>query len=184
MAVTPQWFTKNRGIALGIVAGGSGMGGLIVPFIMTPLNRNLGYAWTYRILGFICLVCDIIACIFVKERIPRIKEKKKLSQILQFDVLKNTDFLLFAVGADVALFGYFVPFFFIPGMLYRTCYTGHNINFCVAYATYLGLSDSQGASIVAVSSSMNFIGRLVAGYVIFRNYELLTNKIVVSWLIV
>ncbi|KAG2195169.1 hypothetical protein INT47_006451 [Mucor saturninus] len=160
MAVTPQWFTKNRGIALGIVAGGSGMGGLIVPFIMTPLNRNLGYAWTYRILGFICLVCDIIACIFVKERIPRIKEKMKLSEILQFDVLKNIDFLLFAVGADIALFGYFVPFFFIP-----------------AYATYLGLSDSQGASIVAVSSSMNFIGRLVAGYMADRIGKLNSNII-------
>lgn len=115
MSVTPQWFTKNRGIAMGIVAGGSGMGGLIVPFIMTPLNRSLGYAWTYRILGFICLACDVIACVLVKEKFPRVKEKKKLSSVLHFDVLRNKNFLIFAVGSDIALFGYFVPFFFIPG---------------------------------------------------------------------
>lgn len=116
MAVTPQWFTKNRGIALGIVAGGSGVGGLVVPFIITPLNRTFGHGWTYRILGFICLVCDIIACVFVKERVTSPQKKKSFRQILQFDVLKNTDFLIFAIGSDIALFGYFVPLFFIPGM--------------------------------------------------------------------
>lgn len=116
MAVTPQWFTKNRGIAMGIVAGGSGIGGLILPLVVTPINQKLGYGWTYRILGFICLVCDIIACIFVKERIHRVKEKKKLSSVVQLNVLKNTNFLLFTLGSDIALFGYFVPFFFVPGM--------------------------------------------------------------------
>ncbi|KAL7319906.1 hypothetical protein PS15m_002988 [Mucor circinelloides] len=146
MAVTPQWFTKNRGIALGIVAGGSGIGGLVVPFIVTPLNRNLGPGWTYRILGFICLFCDIIACIFVKERIVRKKEKKSLSQIIDFGVLKNVNFLIFSVASDLGLFGYFVPFFFLP-----------------ADATYLGLSDSQGSSLIAVCSAMNFLGRLAAG---------------------
>jgi hypothetical protein len=111
LSVTPQWFTRHRGTALGIVASGSGVGGLIVPFIVTPLNRNLGYVWTYRILGLICLICNIIACIFVKERIPRFKEKKKLSQVIQFNVLKNTNFLLFSIGSDIMLFGYFVPLF-------------------------------------------------------------------------
>lgn len=117
MTVTPQWFTRRRGIALGIVAGGSGLGGLIFPLIVTPINESLGFAWTYRILGFICLICDIIACFFVKERIPRVKEKKKLSSIIQFNVLKDTNFLIFAIGSDLGLFGYFVPFFFLPGML-------------------------------------------------------------------
>jgi MFS family permease len=115
MSVTPQWFSKNRGIALGIVAGGSGMGGLVLPFIMTPINYRLGYAWTYRILGFICLFCDIIACVLVKERIPRDKEKTKLSSIVQFGVLKDVNFLIFCIASNIILFGYFVPFFFIPG---------------------------------------------------------------------
>ncbi|KAI9345780.1 major facilitator superfamily domain-containing protein [Pilaira anomala] len=160
MAVTPQWFTKNRGIALGIVAGGSGVGGLVVPFIITPLNRNFGHGWTYRILGFICLVCDIIACVFVKERVASPQKKKNFRQILQFDVLKNTDFLIFAIGSDIALFGYFVPLFFIP-----------------AYATYLGLSDSQGSSIISVCSAMNCIGRLVVGYLADRIGKLNANII-------
>ncbi|KAI8079712.1 major facilitator superfamily domain-containing protein [Gilbertella persicaria] len=158
MSVTPQWFTKNRGIALGIVAGGSGMGGLILPFIVTPINRNLGPGWTYRILGFICMVCDIIACIFVRERIPRKREKKKLSDVLQFSVLKDVNFLIFSIGSDIALLGYFIPFFFVP-----------------SYATYLGMSDSQGSALVAVISALNFIGRLIAGFLADRFGRLNSN---------
>ncbi|KAI9484010.1 MAG: major facilitator superfamily domain-containing protein [Benjaminiella poitrasii] len=158
MSVTPQWFTKNRGVALGIVASGSGIGGLVMPFIVTPINRTLGPGWTYRILGFICLACDAVACIFVKERKSNVPKKTKLSQIIRFDVLKNVNFLIFCIGSDVALFGYFIPFFFVP-----------------ANATYLGLSDSQGSSMIAVVSAMNFIGRFVAGFMADRIGRLNSN---------
>ncbi|OBZ84482.1 putative transporter ESBP6 [Choanephora cucurbitarum] len=158
MTVTPQWFTKNRGIALGIVAGGSGMGGLILPFIVTHLNLTLGPGWTYRILGFICLGCSAIACVTVKERIPRKREKKKLSDVLQLSVLRNTNFLLFGIASDIALMGYFIPFFFMP-----------------SYATYLGMSESQGSALVSVISATNFIGRLLAGYLGDRFGKLNSN---------
>ncbi|KAI8982422.1 major facilitator superfamily domain-containing protein, partial [Mycotypha africana] len=148
MSITPQWFKKRRGLALGIVAAGSGMGGLVVPLIVTPINRQLGAQWTYRVLGFICLFCDVIACVFVKERQKRdpAAKKKKLSEILDLSVLKNLNFLLFIIASNIALLGYFVPFFFVP-----------------AYATYLGLSDSQGSSLIAVASALNFVGRFTAG---------------------
>ncbi|KAI8890521.1 MFS general substrate transporter [Backusella circina FSU 941] len=146
MGVTPQWFTKRRGMALGIVAGGSGIGGLVIPFILTKINSTLGPAWTYRIMGFVCLGCDLVACIFVKERVPSNKHRKKFSQLINFSVLKNTDFLLFLIGSDVSLFGYFVPFFFLP-----------------TNATYLGLSASQGSGLIAVGSACNFIGRIIVG---------------------
>ncbi|KAI8369713.1 major facilitator superfamily domain-containing protein [Blakeslea trispora] len=158
MTVTPQWFTKNRGIALGIVAGGSGMGGLILPFIVTHLNLTLGSGWTYRILGFICLGCSAIACATVKERIPQKREKKKLSDVLQLNVLRNRNFLLFGVASDIALLGYFIPFFFVP-----------------SYATYLGMSEAQGSALVSVISATNFIGRLIAGYLGDRFGKLNSN---------
>ncbi|KAL0138423.1 major facilitator superfamily domain-containing protein [Mucor lusitanicus] len=158
MSVTPQWFTKHRSVALGIVSGGSGIGGLVVPFIVTPLNSSLGPGWTYRILGFICLFCDIIACICVKERVVRKKEKKPFFKIIDFGVLRNANFLLFIIASDISLLGYFVPFFFLP-----------------AYATYLGLSDAQGSSLIAVCSAMNFVGRLASGYLADRAGRINSN---------
>lgn len=45
MSVAPTYFTRKRGMALGIISSGSGIGGLIIPFIMTPINRSLGAGW-------------------------------------------------------------------------------------------------------------------------------------------
>ncbi|KAG0803723.1 hypothetical protein G6F16_014217 [Rhizopus arrhizus] len=63
MGVAPQWFNRRRGLALGMVASGSGIGGLVIPNIMNSINSSLGPGWTYRVLGFICLFCDVLACI-------------------------------------------------------------------------------------------------------------------------
>lgn len=121
---------------------------MIIPFVMEPINASLGHAWTYRVLGFICLGCDLIAVIFVRPRVPVPRQRKKLSDIIQLNVLKDTNFLLFCIGSLVTLLGYFVPYFFLPG-----------------YAKEINLDPAQGAALVATSSAMNFVGRILAGYV-------------------
>lgn len=114
MSITPQWFVKRRGLALGVVSAGTGMGGLVFPFIATPLNRILGPSWIYRILGFICICFNLTTCLTVRARVEP-NSSKKLSEIFQLNVLKNTQFLLFMIGSNISLFGYFIPFFFVPG---------------------------------------------------------------------
>ncbi|KAI9263145.1 major facilitator superfamily domain-containing protein [Phascolomyces articulosus] len=146
MAVAPGYFDKKRGLALGLIASGSGIGGLIMPFIMTPINNSLGAGWTYRIVGFICLGCDLVACLLVRDRKPLSKQRKKLSEIIRLDIFKNKNFRIWGLGALVQMLGYYIPFFFLP-----------------SYATWLGLSSDQGSSLVAVSSALNFVGRILAG---------------------
>ncbi|KAF1800813.1 major facilitator superfamily domain-containing protein [Mucor lusitanicus] len=161
MGVAPQWFGRRRGLALGIIASGSGIGGLVIPFVMTAINSSLGFGWTYRILGFICLFCDVVACLTVKERKPSaIRNRKKLSQIVNFSVLKDTNFVIFCIASNVGLFGYFVPYFFLP-----------------SYASYLGLDESKGSALVAVSSACNFVGRVITGILADRIGKVNTNLI-------
>lgn len=148
MGVAPQWFKKRRGLALGLIASGSGIGGLVIPFIMTSINGSLGPGWTYRIIGFVCIFCDILACFFVREKNPvQVRQRKKLSQIINFSVMTNNNFVLFLIGSNIGLFGYFIPYFFLP-----------------SYATHLGLTPSQGSALVAVSSACNFVGRIITGF--------------------
>ncbi|CDS12707.1 hypothetical protein LRAMOSA04893 [Lichtheimia ramosa] len=152
MGIAPQYFSRKRGLALGIIASGSGIGGLIFPFVMTPINNSLGPGWTYRVLGFIVLACDIVACILVKDRVKRpLFQKKKLSDILKFEVFKHKPYRIWALAATIQLMPYFVPFYYLP-----------------SYASWLGLSREQGSALVAVSSAMNFIGRILCGFVADR----------------
>lgn len=118
MGVTPQWFNKRRGLAMGLASGGSGIGGLVLPFILTPINNSLGIGWGYRILGFICLGCDVISCLIVKPKYPqrRKKNEKKFSlrDVFNFEVLKDSNYVLWVVASMIALSGFFVPYFFFP----------------------------------------------------------------------
>lgn len=147
MGIVPQWFDKRRGLALGLAASGSGIGGLIMPFIMNALLQKFGQGWTYRIIGFICLVLGSFATFLVREKYPS-TGRKKLSDIVQWSVLKDSNLVLWCVAATVTLFGYLIPFFYLP-----------------AYATSIGLSSAQGSSLIAMISGCNFAGRISTGYI-------------------
>ncbi|KAI8147829.1 major facilitator superfamily domain-containing protein [Fennellomyces sp. T-0311] len=146
LSVAPQYFPRRRGLALGIITSGSGLGAVIMPYVMTPLNNSLGAGWTFRILGFISLASNIMACIYIKDKNPRPAKRARLSDIIKIEVLKNKTFRIWCLSATIQLAGYYTPFFFIP-----------------SYATWVGLSDSQGASLIAASSAFNFAGRIFTG---------------------
>lgn len=70
----------------------------------------------YRVLGFICLGCDVITCVLVKERIPQNKSgsKHKLLQIFSKEVFEDVSFVLWVIASMIGLMGFFVPYFFLP----------------------------------------------------------------------
>ncbi|KAG2223462.1 hypothetical protein INT45_001210, partial [Circinella minor] len=149
--IVPQYFCRKRNLAFGIIAAGTGIGGAVIPFIMTTINKTLGSGWTYRILGFVSIIFNVIICLVVKG--PRYQQQtkierctKKLNDIFDFQVLKNPNFVLWCLAATVQLAVYASPFFIIP-----------------TYATFYGLSDSHGSSLVTVGNIMNFFGRIICG---------------------
>ncbi|KAI9261564.1 major facilitator superfamily domain-containing protein [Phascolomyces articulosus] len=158
--VAPQWFSNKRGVALGCITSGAGIGGIIVPLIMNAINDALGAAWTYRILCFISLACNFMGCIFIKDRIPLPRARKRLSEIIGLDVFKNRSYSIWCLGGVLQMMAYYVPYFFVP-----------------SYATYLGLSAPQGASLVSISFAFNFIGRICAGILADRIGPINTNII-------
>ncbi|KAI8148624.1 major facilitator superfamily domain-containing protein [Fennellomyces sp. T-0311] len=148
MSVVPQWFDKRQGIALGIASTGPSIGAFIMPLLMTTLNTQLDVRWCYRILGLIMLVTGALSCILFKERDNSKKEKPKLKEVFQFDMLRSPIFLLWCL-TDIFMEGaYYVPFFYLP-----------------AHATYLKLSSTHGSALISVASGMSLAGRLIAGLI-------------------
>ena len=66
--VPSQYFKRKRGIAIGIVYAGGGVGGAIISFMLTGLLERLGIVWTYRVLGLLTIATGLPAAWFVKER--------------------------------------------------------------------------------------------------------------------
>ncbi|KAI8340785.1 major facilitator superfamily domain-containing protein, partial [Chlamydoabsidia padenii] len=139
MSLSPQWFNKRRGFAMGVMVSGSGIGGLIMPFLMNELNENLGGAWCYRVLGIISFA---INSTMIKK--PAIRWK----DIIDFSICKDTKFIIWCIAGNLSMMAYFIPAFFLP-----------------SHATKLGLTPAQGSLLVAVFSAVNVIGRIASGYI-------------------
>ncbi|KAG2220502.1 hypothetical protein INT45_000913 [Circinella minor] len=158
--VAPQYFERRRGVALGCITSGAGIGGILVPLIMNAINSSLGSAWTYRILGFMSLACNLLGSILIKDRIPQSRVRKRLGEIIGLDVFRNKCYSIWCLAGVLQMIAYYVPYFFVP-----------------SYATFYGLTASQGASLVSISFAFNFIGRICAGIVSDRIGPINTNII-------
>ncbi|ORX59712.1 MFS general substrate transporter [Hesseltinella vesiculosa] len=145
MAVTPPWF-QRRGLALGIMVSGSGVGGLVMPFIMTELNETLGGAWCYRILGIVTLGVGLMSTLLLKEK-EADKSPLRLRHVIDIGLCKDLRFVIWCVAGNLNMLAYFIPAFYLP-----------------SHTTKLGLPPSQGSMLVAIFSAVNVVGRVFSGY--------------------
>lgn len=95
VSAAQQWFSKRRGLSVGIAISGSGFGGLILSNVIQAAIDHLGYQWALRIVGFISFVLLIIAACTVRPlNVPQKTEIK----ILDLRPFRNFQFvLLFAI---------------------------------------------------------------------------------------
>ncbi|PYH82956.1 MFS monocarboxylate transporter [Aspergillus uvarum CBS 121591] len=109
VAILPQYFKQKRGLANGLAASGSSIGGVIYPIMLDQLQRRAGFAWATRAVGFLSFgTCCISFCI-MRMRFPP-KEKRKLVQLSAF---KEPVFTMFCVGMFLGFLGFYNFLFYI-----------------------------------------------------------------------
>lgn len=64
------WFFKKRGMAIGLAAAGSSLGGVLFPIIVSRMINQVGFGWAMRTCAFLIFGLMIFANIFLKSRIP------------------------------------------------------------------------------------------------------------------
>ena len=70
-AVTTRWFTKNRGLALGVVSSGVGIGTLLMVPGAEKLIEVVEWTQAFVIFGIICGLVVTIGAFFLKEPPPQ-----------------------------------------------------------------------------------------------------------------
>lgn len=94
MGVCATYFAKHRGIAIGIVTTGNSIGGVVYPLVVRQLLGKVGFGWTVRVLGFINVVCLLVAFALMKPRLP----PRKAGSIIDMDAIRDVPYVLHVLG--------------------------------------------------------------------------------------
>lgn len=143
IAILSQWFSLKRSLANGISAAGSGIGGLIFSLGTGAMIRNVGLAWSLRLVGILAVTANTVATIFIRSR-NRIVQPASIP----FDIklLRRYDVFLLLAWAFISMFGYIALLFSLSD-----------------YAVSIGLSSDQAVQITAYLNLGTAIGRPVIG---------------------
>ncbi|KAK3941006.1 monocarboxylate transporter [Diplogelasinospora grovesii] len=163
----PEYFTKHRATALGLILSGGGVGGLVLSPALRSLLSTLGAAWTLRVLAGLSLVVGLpVALAVPPSRFPTSQTGTTVARRrthIQRSLLSQPAFLLSAVAAFTQAAGAQLPLTFIP-----------------SYSVSLGFSAGTGATLLATANVVNAVARVITGYAGDRFGRL--NALVVSLL--
>lgn len=144
MAILPQWFGKNRSLAVGIAASGAGLGGLTYNLGASAAIESLGLPWTYRLLGFCMLAANLLGSLLLKDRNRFVKPGGRAFNFREYGYV---EVILVTIWGFLTELGYIVLLFSLPN-----------------YANSVGLSAHQGSVIGALLNLGLTIGRPVVGF--------------------
>ncbi|KAL6825303.1 major facilitator superfamily domain-containing protein [Trichoderma camerunense] len=160
VTIAPTWFTTRRGLGLGIITSGTGIGGLVWAPALKAAVDSMGYRNAMRLAGGIAFGLNVLASAAMawepeaKARIDRENAARtsRMDGILKVPIVdwRIARTRKFAAQALASIFQsavYYLPLFFFA-----------------TYARTLGYSDTAGANFIALSNACNAIGKIAIGY--------------------
>ncbi|TKW54809.1 Riboflavin transporter MCH5 [Colletotrichum tanaceti] len=178
VAVIPQWFVRRRALATGVVATGSGLGGVVYPLIIQGLLPRLGFPWATRVVAFVSLVTNAFAFAVLREREPRRRRGRgrggrsgdstenhlrRRRVMLDLSAYRNVSFVVLSGAMFFNLFAYTAPIYYLQQ--YSLAHAG---------PAGQGTPDTSGSGsgsayyLVAILNAGSILGRLFPAWLAGR----------------
>jgi MFS family permease len=142
-AMVSQYFDKKRGAALGIIASGSSIGGVVFPIVLSKLlnKSSIGFGWSMRIVAFIILPFMLFACFVTKPRLPPRK-----TTIFIPAAFKQAKYSLLVAALFFMMMGMWTPVFYMT-----------------TYAVSRGMGVVLASYLLAIINATSTFGRIIPG---------------------
>jgi MFS family permease len=168
VTVAPTWFTRHRGLAMGIILSGTGIGGVAWPLALRSLIDHVGFRNALRITGALSFVLTWVSGSFVRwpaSHLARIQAENSANSasgffqlpVVNWRVARTRKFFAHALGGALQAAAYYTPVFFFA-----------------SYARTLGYSQASSANFIALSNAANAIGKIAIGFMADRLGQLNT----------
>ena len=132
-------------MAFGIMWAGTGIGGIIVPFIMNWGLNRYGFAVMLRAWALVTAVFAGPTLFFVKPRVP-IPRARSYPPQLSFGFVKTSTFWALQSSNILEGLGFFIPNIWLP-----------------TYAQFLGLSSIEGTATIMLFNTTSVVGAVLMG---------------------
>lgn len=114
LALMGHYFRRQRPLAIGFVAAGSSVGGVIFPIALQRLIPRIGFGWAVRVEAFIALGCLTFACAVSRTRLPlRKTSRAELLQAVDLGGFRDMRYCLATLSAFITFYAIFIPYFYI-----------------------------------------------------------------------
>ncbi|KAK7025062.1 MFS domain-containing protein [Favolaschia claudopus] len=143
LGVIGHWFNKRRGLALGVNAMGSSIGGTIFPIATHKLIPMVGFPWTMRICGFILLFTLGFANLTIVRRLPAKNVKGGLFNPQAF---RSAPFTVYCLSGFVSFLGLYTVLTYID-----------------ISSVEAGISPEFSFYLVSIANGFSALGRLAGG---------------------
>lgn len=153
-----HWFSKHRGIALGVVVSGSPFGALCMnPVLQMLITTMGGTQWPLRIMAIVALVLVSVCGALIKSKpcSALVSTNTNHKAAIRSLIFSKTFMLVLAMWVVISL-GYIFPVIIIVG----SCLYLH-----LVYAADLGIKTLHGSLLVSVFNVGVFIGCILFGLV-------------------
>ncbi|KAI9663525.1 MAG: hypothetical protein M1831_002534 [Alyxoria varia] len=154
-----EWFVRRKGLAYGIMWGGTGASGVIIPFLLQWLLSDYGFRTALRIWAIIMFVLTSPALIWLKPRLPVPRDARPRPNDLTF--LRTPAFWVLQTGNVILNLGFFIPSIYIP-----------------SYASTIHLSSITGTGAISAFNAATLCGAIGSGALI--DYLHVTTVILIS----
>ena len=161
VSTIPRWFEKKRGMALGIVTAGAGLGGAIFPPLAQWLISSYGWRQPFFLLGLIVFIVIPLAQLLKQSpEKTRVKGYEENGTIPHKQSVASTSGFSFKQAIKANRFWVFAPihvcFLFSMQVIFVHI---------VPYAVDIGTLPMAAASILSIIAGSSVIGNLSMGFI-------------------
>jgi MFS family permease len=167
VATTARWFTKHRGLALGIMTAGGGLGIFLMP-VAERLIAALGWSTAYFVLGMVTWIITIPGALFLR-RAPVERQRQGYGvneSLLSFDIshVTGAKHTTLETGLSMKEAAHCKPLWmlFSVYLLFNFCLQMVMVHL-VNYATDIGIASLIAATFISIIGVGSFLGRLLMG---------------------
>ncbi|KAK1570247.1 major facilitator superfamily transporter [Colletotrichum navitas] len=153
-----QYFTKKRGLALGISSCGAPIGAVLFTVIARQMIEKPGHQWTLRTMGFLILADSIVIFLIARPKAAT----RKGGPLLELSAFKELPYLLFTIGMFFALLGVYFAYYYVPNF-------GRD---------KLKLQPNETLTVLIVMSAVGIIGRLIPPFIADKSIRPLRTLVI------